>query len=93
MIDAGLVDEVRTLYAAGLDPGLPALRSLGYREVGEYVCGRCDLPTAAARMAQATRRLAKRQLTWFRADRSVAWAAPAAAAVTPAAAAFWATGA
>ena len=93
MIDAGLVDEVRALYAAGLDPGLPALRSLGYREVGEYVRGGCDLPTAVARMAQATRRLAKRQLTWFGADRSVTWAAPGAAAVTPAAAAFWATGA
>jgi len=90
MVDAGLVNEVRALHAAGLDPDLPALCSPGYKEVGEYVRGLCDLPTAVARMAQATRRLAKRQLTWFGADRSVTWCAPDPAVVTPATAAFWA---
>jgi tRNA dimethylallyltransferase len=90
MLDAGLVDEVRALYTAGLEPALPALRSPGYKEVGEYVRGLCDLPTAIARMAQATRRLAKRQVTWFGADRSVRWFAPDPAVVTAAAAAFWA---
>ena len=89
MVDAGLVEEVRALFTAGLDPDLPALRSPGYKEVGEYVRGLCDLPTAVARMAQATRRLAKRQLTWFGADRSVAWYTPDPAIVTPATAAFW----
>lgn len=76
MIDAGLIDEVRALYASGLDPDLPSLRSPGYREIGEYVRGLCDLPTAIARMAQATRRLAKRQLTWFRGDPQVVWCPP-----------------
>jgi tRNA dimethylallyltransferase len=90
MVDAGLVDEVRALYAAGLDPDLPALRSPGYQEIGAYVRGRCDLPTAVARMAQVTRRLAKRQLTWFGADRSITWCAPDPAAVIAATAAFWA---
>ena len=67
MVRDGLIEEVQALYAAGLDPALPALRSLGYREIGEYVRGRCELPAALAGMAQATRRFAKRQLTWFRA--------------------------
>jgi tRNA dimethylallyltransferase len=75
MLDAGLVAEVRRLYADGFDPDLPALRSPGYREVGEYVRGHCDLPTAIARMAKATRNLAKRQLTWFRGDPRLIWCA------------------
>jgi len=82
MIRQGLIEEVQGLYAAGLDPELPALRSPGYREIGEYLRGRCDLPTAMARMAQATRRLAKRQLTWFRAEPHVVWCAPDLDALT-----------
>ena len=76
MVDAGLIDEVRRLYADGFDPDLPTLRSPGYREIGEYVRGLCDLPTAIARMAKATRHLAKRQVTWFRADPRIVWCAP-----------------
>lgn len=76
MVDAGLIDEVRRLYADGFDPDLPKLRSPGYREIGEYVRGLCDLPTAIARMAKATRHLAKRQVTWFRADPRIVWCAP-----------------
>jgi tRNA dimethylallyltransferase len=76
MVDAGLIDEVRRLYADGFAPDLPALRSPGYREIGAHVRGLCDLPTAIARMAQATRRLAKRQVTWFRADPEIVWCTP-----------------
>ena len=89
MLRDGLVDEVRELYASGLDPDLPALRSPGYAEIGEYVRGLCDLPTAVARMTQATRRLAKRQLTWFRGDPQVLWCVPDLPALEPRAAAFW----
>jgi tRNA dimethylallyltransferase len=90
MVRDGLVDEVRQLYARGLDPDLPALRSPGYREIGEHVRGLCDLPDAIARMAHATRRLAKRQLTWFRGDPRVVWCAPEVAALQRDAHAFWA---
>ena len=89
MVRDGLVEEVRALYASGFEPALPSLRSLGYREIGEYVRGECDLPAALARMAQATRRFAKRQLTWFRADPHVVWCAPEVEAVHATAAAFW----
>lgn len=66
MIEQGLVAEVEGLLASGLDPALPALRSPGYAELGDFVRGLCSLEQARERMAQATRRLAKRQMTWFR---------------------------
>jgi tRNA dimethylallyltransferase len=89
MVDAGLIDEVRSLFAAGYAPTLAALQSPGYREIGDHVRGVCDLPIALARMAQATRRLAKRQLTWFRGDSGVFWCAPDLAQLERAAAICW----
>lgn len=89
MIEAGLIDEVQRLYADGFDPDLPALRSPGYREIGEHLRGLCDLSTAIARMAQATRQLAKRQLTWFRADPQIVWCTLALAVLHDHAAGFW----
>lgn len=89
MIEAGLIDEVRRLFAEGLSSDLPALQSPGYREIGEHVRGLCDLPTAVARMAQVTRQLAKRQMTWFRADPQIVWCALELEAVRQHAAAFW----
>lgn len=73
MIAAGLIEEVRGLRARGYGPELAALRGIGYREVGEHLDGRIDFETALAAMQRATRRLAKRQLTWFRADPTVEW--------------------
>jgi tRNA dimethylallyltransferase len=89
MVADGLIDEVRALYAAGYDPRLPALQSPGYREIGEYIRGSLDLPTAVARMAQATRRLAKRQLTWFRRDAHAVWLPPDPDRVAARVRAFW----
>jgi tRNA dimethylallyltransferase len=89
MVEAGLIEEVRRLYDQGLRPDLPALRSPGYREIGEYVRGLCDLRAAVARMAQATRRLAKRQLTWFRTDKQVVWCRPEADELRARAGTFW----
>ena len=67
MLARGLVDEVRALRAdQRLDPHLPALRSVGYRQVWEYLDGACDHATMAQRIKAATRQLAKRQLTWLR---------------------------
>src|SRR5262249_27981441 len=89
MVGAGLVDEVHRLYGDGFAPTLPALRSPGYREIGDYVRGRCDLPAAVAAMAQATRQLAKRQLTWFRADKQITWCAPDLGELRRHASALW----
>ena len=66
MLEAGLVDEVRRLLAAGAAPQAPGLDGVGYREVVAMLEGR--LPEAELRDAivAASRRYAKRQETWFR---------------------------
>jgi tRNA dimethylallyltransferase len=74
MLAAGFVEEVRRLHARGdLDPDLPSLRAVGYRQLWEYVAGRSTLERAASGARQASRNLAKRQLTWLRADPAVHW--------------------
>lgn len=89
MLDAGLVDEVRRLLAAGYDPGLSSLRSPGYREIIACLRGECTVDRALADMQKATRNLAKRQLTWFRNDPETEWLPPGAEAFVAAAAAWW----
>jgi tRNA dimethylallyltransferase len=67
MLERGLVDEVANLRARGdLHTDLPALRSVGYRQVWEYLAGQVDHTTMVERGIAATRQLAKRQLTWLR---------------------------
>ena len=67
MLDAGFIDEVKVLYGRGdLDQGLPAIRSVGYRQVWDYLEGRRDYDSMVASAVAATRQLAKRQLTWLR---------------------------
>jgi tRNA dimethylallyltransferase len=73
MIADGLVAEVRTLMAAGYDPGAPPLCAIGYAEIAAYLRGECALAEAAERARRNSRRLAKRQLTWFRADPAIRW--------------------
>ena len=74
MMAAGLLDEVRALWARGdLDPDLPSLRAVGYRQLWNHLAGECSLDDAVAAARQATRNLAKRQLTWLRADPGIAW--------------------
>jgi tRNA dimethylallyltransferase len=73
MVEHGLVDEVQALWRRGYGPELPPLLSIGYREIGAYLQGRCDLAAAIADMQRATRQFAKRQMTWFRADPTVEW--------------------
>jgi len=73
MIEAGLIDEVRGLREQGYGSELLPLGSIGYREIGAYLDGRCTLEVALQDMARATRRLAKRQLTWFRGVADIEW--------------------
>lgn len=71
MMAEGFLDEVRALKARGdLDPGLPSLRSVGYRQLWAHLEGACGLPEAVAAGQRATRNLAKRQLTWLRSEPS-----------------------
>ena len=67
MLALGLVDEVRRLRAEpGASLDLPALRSVGYRQVWEHLDGVCGHTAMTERIKAATRQLAKRQLTWLR---------------------------
>ncbi|WP_345795852.1 tRNA (adenosine(37)-N6)-dimethylallyltransferase MiaA [Castellaniella sp. MT123] len=67
MIEAGLLDEVRTLHArADLHPGLPSIRCVGYRQLWDHLDGRISLDQAIEQAIAATRQLAKRQITWLR---------------------------
>ena len=67
MLEAGFVDEVRRLRARGdLHPGLPALRSVGYRQAWAFLEGEYDADTFRHKAIVATRQLAKRQITWMR---------------------------
>ncbi|MVW70113.1 tRNA (adenosine(37)-N6)-dimethylallyltransferase MiaA [Bordetella sp. 15P40C-2] len=69
MLDAGLLDEVRTLHARDdLHVGLPSVRCVGYRQMWSHLDGEIDLDTAREQAIAATRQLAKRQLTWLRAQ-------------------------
>ncbi|WP_133477426.1 tRNA (adenosine(37)-N6)-dimethylallyltransferase MiaA [Cognatilysobacter segetis] len=83
MLDGGFLDEVRRLRAQPqlashprpLD--LPALRAVGYRQAWEHLDGAYDLADLRERGIQATRQLAKRQLTWLRGELDAIWADPA----------------
>jgi len=74
MIAAGLVEEVAALMAAG-NHG-PPLASIGYREIAAYLRGEITLERAIELAKRESRRLAKRQLTWFRAERETVWIEP-----------------
>ena len=73
MIDAGLIDEVRFLLDSGVDPNLPSMQGLGYKEIVNYIEGIIEKDEAIALLKKNTRRFAKRQYTWFRADSRIEW--------------------
>lgn len=69
MLDMDLVEEVRRLHSRpDLHIGLPSVRCVGYRQIWTYLDGQCSLDQAIEQAIAATRQLAKRQLTWLRAQ-------------------------
>ena len=73
MIKMGLVEEVEHLQRLGYGPELQALQTVGYKEIYSFLEGEISLDEAIALTKRNTRRLAKRQLTWFRADKRIRW--------------------
>jgi len=72
MLELGLIGELRDLKSRfELDPGLPSMRCVGYRQTWEYLDGKLSLAQLRERGVAATRQLAKRQLTWLRPMRDV----------------------
>ncbi|MDD5170050.1 MAG: tRNA (adenosine(37)-N6)-dimethylallyltransferase MiaA [Syntrophales bacterium] len=73
MMDAGLIDETRRLLALGYDENIRPMQSLGYRYVLAYLHGRMGVDEVIRLTARDTRRYAKRQGTWFRAETDIEW--------------------
>jgi len=73
MFDAGLLDETRKLREQGLDDAPTARTATGYREALAVLNGDMTVDEAATAITAATRRLVKKQLTWFRRDPRIRW--------------------
>jgi tRNA dimethylallyltransferase len=74
MLAAGFIEEVKALYARpDLNLDTPAIRSVGYRQVWEYLDGRLTYEEMQEKAIIATRQLAKRQLTWLRSWPNAIW--------------------
>jgi len=76
MIENGFVEEVRRLLATGYDGSLKPMQSLGYRHIIAYLAGKGGLEEVVRLIKRDTCRYAKRQMTWFAADREVDWLDP-----------------
>ncbi len=78
MLELGLIGEVQALWGRGdLDPDLPSMRCVGYRQVLKYLLGEYTIDEMLHRGIVATRQLAKRQMTWLRAEPGCCWLADA----------------
>ncbi len=83
MLAAGFLDEVRRLRSRpNLAPTLPPMRAVGYRQAWRHLDGVTDAPTFRAQAVAATRQLAKRQVTWLRAELDARWLDPDAPSTT-----------
>ena len=76
MVDAGVVDEARTLVSRGIDPRLPSMSAHGYTHWASHLRGEIDLETATRLVARDVRAYSRRQMTWFRHDAAIRWYDP-----------------
>ncbi len=76
MVAAGLEDEVRALLAKGYGLRLKSMQSIGYSHMAAFIAGAMSHAECIRTLQRDTRRFAKRQLTWFRADPDVRWMFP-----------------
>lgn len=74
MVGRGLVDEVEDLVAKGYGFALPSMSGLGYKQIGRFLQGEIDLPTAIQRIKFDTHRFARHQYSWFPLrDKRIQW--------------------
>jgi tRNA dimethylallyltransferase len=76
MVEAGLLDEVKSILERGYSEKLKPLQSLGYKEVVEFLSGKYDWEQALHLIDRNTWHYAKRQMTWFAADKEINWYNP-----------------
>ena len=70
MIENGLIKEAKMVYK---HKALNALKTVGYKELFEYLSGECTLDKAIDEIKKNTRRFAKRQITWFKKQENTTW--------------------
>ena len=75
MLEAGLLEEIRSLLESGIPETCTAMQAIGYKEFLPVLRGERGLCDAAAEVCQSSRRYAKRQLTWFRRNPNMHWIA------------------
>jgi tRNA dimethylallyltransferase len=73
MMSGGLLEEVQALLKAGYSPEAKSMKGIGYKELTAYLAGKYSLQEAVELIKRDTRRYAKRQLTWFNADKDLIW--------------------
>ena len=73
MMEAGLLEEVRSLRDRGVKRTCTSMQGLGYKELYACLEGECSLDEAVRIIKRDTRHFAKRQLSWFRRERDVIW--------------------
>jgi len=73
MIEMGLADEVRSLLKMGIEPSAVSMQGLGYKEMIPVIRKGRSLEDAVVLLKKETRHFAKRQMTWFRADKRIPW--------------------
>jgi len=73
MLEKGFLHEVERLMEMGYGPELKPMQSLGYKQMVQYLSKEIDLDEAVRQIKRNTRRYAKRQVTWFKADPDIRW--------------------
>ena len=73
MLEMGLIDEIRSLLRSGIPPKCTAMQAIGYKEFVSALNGEMTVEEAADQVRMFSRRYAKRQLTWFRRNKSIHW--------------------
>ena len=73
MIEAGLIDEIRSLLNMGIPKKCTAMQAIGYKEFIDALEGNSSMASAIAQVQQSSRHYAKRQLTWFRRNQAMHW--------------------
>lgn len=73
MMEEGLLDEVKALKDRGCTRDMVSMQGLGYKELLDYLDGRCSLEEAVYTLKRDTRHFAKRQITWFKREADVIW--------------------
>ena len=73
MLEDGLINEVRALIDKGYTMDLTSMRGIGYKEIVDYLEGKVTKKEAVENLKTNTRHFAKRQFTWFKADKNIQW--------------------